>query len=103
MTEPNKTAGEDDEGEEEIVTVTFKKKSRANVRKRKGMQGKQHQVQVFLCLFLLAAEYIDVATMAAAVLATVCYFVVVLYGNARICTNESIINLGRMQRNARII
>ena len=39
MTEPNKTAGEDDEGEEEIVTVTFKKKSRANVRKRKGMKG----------------------------------------------------------------
>ena len=39
MTEPNKTTGEDDEGEEEIVTVTFKKKSRANVRKRKGMKG----------------------------------------------------------------
>ena len=62
------------------------------------MQGKQHKLQVFLCLFVVAADD-DVATIHAAVLATVCCFVVVLHGNARTCIkiDENIVKFMGMQ------
>ena len=72
-------------------------------RKHTGMQGKQHKLQLFLHLFVVPADVIDVATMAAAVLAIVCCFVVVLYENARKCIKiiENIKRFRGRQGNAR--
>ena len=64
------------------------KYAEGKARKHTGMQGKQHKLQLFLRLFVVPADVIDVATMAAAVLAIVCCFVVMLYGNARKHINQ---------------